>query len=366
MAKAQTAALTARAAVAAAPAEVVSIDNLADYARCLLDAARDYAPSRLGKAQFRLPALDLEIRFTSKVFVDLCRRVLASSSAVTPLGKLKIFAMDADAPDWPMPQWWDEASGFLSRGFDQTLAAVGLRGFYHHRHSWQVYDPATRTGVQSLPMPLGIPAWETASPLRPFLHWAYASVGWRLTHAATLGVNGRGALIVGASGSGKSGTAIAGLMNGLESVGDDFIVVSLDPEPTAYPVFRTFKQDREGLARAGIAPGERPLNWRGKVEFDPIELARPLAERLEITALLIPRITHGTRTRILRATAHQAALALAPSGVFQLPGDSVQGFRFFAELTRRLPAFTVELSEDSREIAAAIGDFLDSGLLRAS
>ena len=55
---------------------------------------------------------------------------------------------------------------------------------------------------------------------------------------------------------------------------------------------------------------------------------------------------------------HEAALALAPSAVFQLPGDTTQGFRFFAELARRLPAFRVRLSEDPVEIADAIGSFL--------
>ena len=79
---------------------------------------------------------------------------------------------------------------------------------------------------------------------------------------------------------------------------------------------------------------------------------------MEIGALLIPEVAGLRRTTIEPATARQAALSLAPSGVFQLPGDTTEGFCFLAGLVRRLPAFRVRLSEDPAEIADAIGSFL--------
>ena len=64
-------------------------------------------------------------------------------------------------------------------------------------------------------------------------------------------MGGRGALIVGASGSGKSGTTLAGLMNGLQSVGDDYVVVDQGATIVAHSVFKLFKQDLDGLKRVG-------------------------------------------------------------------------------------------------------------------
>ena len=143
---------------------------------------------------------------------------------------------------------------FSSREFDRILRAGNLRGFYYHdAPSWQFYDRATATGVLTLPGPLDIPPWESGSPFRLFLHWAYAAADMRLTHAATLGLGGYGALIVGASGSGKSSTALAGLLNGLDSVGDDYVLVEQGARVVAHSVFTVFKQDREGLRRAGVA-----------------------------------------------------------------------------------------------------------------
>jgi hypothetical protein len=209
---------------------------------------------------------------------------------------------------------------------------------------------------------MAIPPWENGSPLRLFLHWAYAHVGMRLTHAATLGIGGAGALIVGASGSGKSGTTLAGLLNGLESAGDDYVLLEQGDDLTAHAVFRIFKQDSKGLRRVGLDPGlvgATTVNWHGKHEFDAQELKpRGFVNRLSIRCILAPELARLDRTFIEPLSAANAALALAPSAVLQLQGDTREGFRFFAELSRRLPAFRVRLSEDPLEIADAIGNHL--------
>jgi hypothetical protein len=271
--------------------------------------------------------------------------------------------MDAEADGWDPPAKWDEAIPFSSWDFDRILAARNYRGFYYHdAPSWQFYDRARGVGVQTLPTPLAMPPWESSAPLRLFLHWAYAAAGMRLTHAATLGLNGRGALLAGPSGSGKSATTLAGLVNGLDSVGDDYVLLEADSRVIAHPVFAALKQDREGLRRVGIAMGDveaAELNWRGKVEFDAGKVSRrPLGASMEIRALLLPEIARTPKTRFDRVTTHEAAMTLAPSGVFQLPGDTTEGFRFLARVARRLPAYRVKLSEDPTEIAEALGSFL--------
>jgi hypothetical protein len=200
------------------------------------------------------------------------------------------------------------------------------------------------------------------SPLRLFLHWAYAAAGMRLTHAATLGLRGRGVLIAGPSGSGESATAIAGLMNGLDSAGDDYVLLEGGARPMAHSVFRVLKQDRQGLRHAGVtekAIESTGLNWHGKVEFDAADIAAGgLADRMEIVAILIPEIGGLRQTKWQAATAHEAALALTPSAVFQLPGDAAEGFRFLAAIARQIPCYRVRLSREPSEIAGSIGSFL--------
>ncbi len=342
----------------------VSIPGLLTYARDRVAAALAFPKSGLVRRDFRLAGLDMTVWFTSEALAELCDGKLIQHSPETSFSHVaQIYAIDAKADGWEFPAVWPEGAGFSSREFDRTLADGNMRGFYHHdAPSWQFFDPAAGVGVHTMPEPLAIPPWEEGSPLRLFIHWAYAAAGMRLTHAATLGQNGIGALIAGASGSGKSGTTLAGLLNGLNSAGDDYVVVEQGEKVVARSVFRVFKQDREGLARSGLTQGdigETRLNWHGKVEFDAARLVPDrFVDQMEIRALLLPRIAHADRTWIEEVSAQEAALMLAPSSVLQLPGDAASGFGFLSALVKRLPAFRVNLSEHPAEIAGAIGSFL--------
>ena len=345
----------------------VSNRNLAAYAAGLLHGARQVPRGLLARHELHLPGLDLTLWAASGVFAQLCRRLLIERVAAQPApNRAEIFALDTTLHGWQPPLRWDEQSAFSSREFEQRLAAVGLRGFYEHDGpSWQIFHPDFRLGVQSLANPLSLPVWERGSPLRLFMHWAHAAAGRRLTHAAALGIGGRGALIVGPSGAGKSGTAIAGLSHGLECAGDDYVLLEAGNRITASAVFRMVKQDRLGLRRAGLAhPALDQLapNWHGKIEFDPAEIGLPpLARTIEIDAIFIPSITREVRTSIERVSSRDGALALAPSATLQLPGDTNEGFAFFTRLAKLLPAYRLRLSESANEIAATIGEFLANG-----
>ncbi|MCX7304889.1 MAG: hypothetical protein NTV73_11225 [Hyphomicrobiales bacterium] len=342
----------------------VTPGRLLAYADDRIAAALAFAKGGLIRRDFRLAHLDMTTWFTSAELAELAEAVLVQHESARPFSAAtQIYALDAHAGGWDMPARWQDGAGFSSREFERILAAGGRRGFYHHdAPSWQFFDPAAGIGVHTLPAPLDIPPWELGSPLRLFIHWAQAAAGRRLTHAATLGLNGQGALIVGASKSGKSGTTLAGILNGLESVGDDYVALDQSASLVAYSVFKTFKQDLDGLRRVGLDPAQTTsarLNWRGKAEFDASRLApRSFVNRMEIQAILLPRIAHARRTRIEPATPSEAALALAPSAVLQLPGDESEGFRFFTSVAKRLPAFRVWLSEDAVETSDVIGSFL--------
>jgi hypothetical protein len=297
--------------------------------------------------------LDMTIWFSSEALADLCARTLMRRNHDDPsAASIEVYAIDARSKGWEPPALWRDDEEFAPRDFDRILDAGNLRGFYYGAPSWQFYDRATGNGVATLPGPMEIPPWESGSPFRLFLHWAYAAANMRLTHAATLGLGGYGALIVGASGSGKSSTALAGLVNGLDSVGDDYVLIEQGPRVFAHAVFTLFKQDREGFRRAGAARSEvdaAKLNWHGKVELEAAKLSpKGLSDRIEIGAVLIPEVARLQRTSIEPSTARQAALSLAPSGVFQLPGDAIDGFGFLANLVRRLPAFRVRLRKTPR------------------
>ncbi len=343
----------------------IGSENIADYAARLLAATAEHPLDRLVQCEFRLPFLDVTARFSDLSFAQICRNGLARRGTVDSRAKasIEISVMSSTSGLGFEPAIWQEPS-FSPVNFDRIITGRQLRGYYHHEHRfWQFYDPASRRGIQAMMAPDRYPPWESSGPLRAFLHWAYDDLGMRLAHAATLGCAGRGVLLAGSGGSGKSGTTLAGIAHGLQSVGDDYVLLDRGPTRYAHAIFSRMKQDVAGLKRVSVDVAQlrhsKP-NWQHKIEFDPREIRQDaFTDRMEIVGILLPKIAHRSRTAIEPARPVDAMLALAPSGLFQMPGCAASGVRFFSDLARRTPVFHLNLSENPAEIAGAVRRFLD-------
>lgn len=339
----------------------VTLETLPDYARYLITAAEaaHYPATRT----VRLPRLELTAHVGPGVLADALGPafVEAAHDDAEP-SACRIFIAHPGIDGIPEPARWGDAH-FTEYGFAERLAEAGLRGHYFHDLDfWQVYDPQRHVGVQLMTSADAFPPWEPAAPLRAFLHWDYAARGMRLTHAGTLGANGKGVLLAGAGGAGKSGTVAAGLLNGLDSVGDDYVLIDLAGGVTARPLFSTLKQDPQGFARLGLKQRlkiDSRLNWQGKHTFHIADIApRPVAAALDIVALVVPHIGGGEASSIMPVSRRDAMIALAPSGIMQMPGERESGFRFFGDLTRLLPSYRLSLGTHPEEIAGTVADFL--------
>lgn len=342
--------------------EHVEPSTVGRYGRALLDLAFGYADARLAAVDIRLPGLDLRVRAPEGPMLDAVGAALLPATADLPAHAIELTVLHDGMDGVPAPLGWGREP-YVPHRISADLREQGMQGsHFHDLRFWQFYDLRTARGVQLMAGADAFPPWEPGAPLRAFLHWAYAARGLRLTHAGTLGRDGKGVLLAGSGGSGKSGTVLAGLLNGLVSVGDDYVLLDADRDGVrAFPVFATLKQDPAGFDRLGLASrvAPRPLNWQGKHQFSIRELAPDgVAGRLDIAAILLPRIG-AERTRITPAGAKEALLALAPSALYQMPGERESGFRFFGGVVAGLPAYHLHLGTDPAEIAAAIAAFLE-------
>lgn len=318
----------------------------------------------------QLPFLTLKIHDENTAILDFCRRSLIDDAIYQDENSspLDVFVTDRKSrPDLIFPDV--DASRIGLGMLIEQLEESGLCGCYESDyHSWQFMDVASKSGIQFLQKPDDIAPWEKSFPLRNFLHWAYAAQERRLIHAGSLGLaNGDGVLLAGAGGAGKSGTTLAGVLQGLKSVGDDYVVMELaDNQPRAFPVIRLMKQDPRGLERLGLNAENAEfgaLNWQGKHEFDFAELVPGSRSRaLQIKAILLPRITGQNQTSISPATRHETMLALLPNNLQQLPGQMKQCLNFLAQMVRILPGYHINLGTDQQEITDVIHDFLEKTL----
>ncbi len=345
----------------------LSRETLTEEAKHRLGAAHALPPSAGAALTRALPSLTLNIRSFTPGYLDNCARALVhepgTASDRVPAGvRLDVVVADRAAhptlalptpaePEPPLPSLEaDDLDGYLDTAYGAW-------------HLLRRDCPNAGQGLVLLDAPGRWPPWETSFPMRHFLNWGYAAQGMRLLHAATLGLGSTGVLLAGSGGAGKSGTTLTGILHGLRSVGDDYVALAHDAGGVrAYPVVKLMKQDPAGLARLGVnthGPALGPLNWQGKHEFDPTDLAPGcLAPQLTVKAVLLPSITAEATTRLVPASAQAVMFALMPTNLGQLPGRMRQGFGFVGRLARALPGYHLTLGTEPAEVAATLARFM--------
>lgn len=338
----------------------VGMGNLVEYARHAIAQAQVAVD---GKAGLKTSLPDAQVDTVS--FDDALSSAIGRNfvgAKISTGERLRCAIIHAGTNGVSEAATWSHSEPYRPHEVASELARNGLRGsYFHDLNHWHLMDPANGLAVQLMREPGAYPSWEIGAPLRPFLHWYYAAQGRRLAHCGTLGLGGQGVILAGDGGSGKSGTVIGGLLHGLQSVGDDYVLLDADDRIVARPVFTTLKQDQAGVARLGMVDlvAHKPVNWQGKYEFVIGDVsALPIPERLEISALLIPRVTGAARTGLQPVARGEAMIALAASTLYQMPGERESGFRFFSRVTRALPCYSLNLGSDPAEVSGVIGDFI--------
>lgn len=345
----------------------LSSHALADQVPRLFDGFEARFSAAPAETAFRVAGTDFLCRSADAAYGETLARVLpAVVPAAAPQVRVLVDLCDTRlSPGWP---GWSEPY-FREREVEAALIATSFRLHFHDQTDfWQVFDRGLRCGLQLMRKAGGYPDWDPGSPLRNLIHWALSEQGGGLVHAGSLGQGERAVLLAGSGGSGKSGSVLAGLLHGLTSLGDDYVAITTTGGIQAHRAFGSLKQDPAGFARLGLAgrltdrpEGTAALNWQGKhlFTFDDLGLP-PQPDSLPVAALCLPHVAMAARTTFAPVSAREAFLALAPSGVTQIPSARAETFRLCAALSRDLPAYRVALGTDTAEIAAAFATFLES------
>lgn len=331
--------------------------SIVDFLQRAIAAAETTPLTQLHRRHAGPSGLSLELLFDRPEFADIYAPRLFEHEPAPgqPLSRIYMLSQAGQLPVWVDPD-------FEPAAFHALLGEHGLRAAYPYQEQvWQALDERSGVGIHLARAPQDLPLWHAGSPLRQHLFWLLRKQGKRIAHAAALGEAGRGILLFGNGGAGKSGTTLAGVAAGLKSVGDDYVALGGSSPPVATPLFRIFKQDRRGLQRVGLSDktAALPENWMRKVEFDPTAFFPGcLVESLEIRALVVPRIAHAAKPCFVPISGGEAMRSLIPTNLLQFPGEPDDGMAYYAGLARRLPAYRLELSADAQQCGAALRDFI--------
>lgn len=206
-------------------------------------------------------------------------------------------------------------------------------------------------------------SWERSLPLRSILHWWTAAQGGQLLHAGAVGTAEAGALLLGASGAGKSTTTLACLASGLAVAGDDFVLVEPAGGAAAiHSVSTTAKLSHTALLRfphlASAVANPQEAEPEKALFFLDRFTPSPLIAAVPLKALLMLNRRPGRDTAIEPVNPAAALQASAPNTLFMLPGDRVGAFAKIARIFRSHPCFRIELGNDLPQIPQRIGELL--------
>ena len=225
-------------------------------------------------------------------------------------------------------------------------------------------DPSRRSGVYWIQDARNIPWWEQGSPLRVVLHGWLKREGLQVAHAAAVGTDAGGVLLVGKGGAGKSTTTLACLGAGFQVAGDDYVLLDDRDGPRVHSLFQSTKLDADALRRlpalAAQLPGGIPKDREKALIFLRDIRPEAVSRGFPVRAILVLRITPGDGARLASIPAADALQALAPSTIHQLPGAGPEDWTAMERFVRQTPCFALETGANLERIPEVIRGLLAS------
>lgn len=203
-----------------------------------------------------------------------------------------------------------------------------------------------------------LPAWEQAAPFRRILHWWASKQNLQMVHAAAVGTPDSGLLLVGKGGSGKSTTALACIGSRLGYAGDDYCLLSPGPNPQVHSLYGSGKADSGAAARLPrLHPAfesSRLHEQEKAVIFVHDHVPESILRSFPLRGIVVPRIVEGGTCKIEKIPKSDALRAMAPSTLFQIPGDQAKSLARLASIVRQLPCWSIYLGENPCEAPARL------------
>jgi hypothetical protein len=234
-----------------------------------------------------------------------------------------------------------------------------------HSNLWLERDAQRLVGSVTCADDLSL--YERGKPLHYLLSLWHNDRGTFVIHGGLVSQEGRGVLLAGVGGSGKSSSALACVCEGFDYLGDDCIALEARADGTfsGHSLYSGAWIDPRHLAWFPALATQvlEPTGGEEKalVLLDQVRPAR-LARTTRLCAIALPRVAGGAVASLRRASQGEALMALAPSSlVLFAPSPGASGMRQLGQLVRGLPAYWLDVGTDMPSIPRAIKAILDEG-----
>jgi hypothetical protein len=233
--------------------------------------------------------------------------------------------------------------------------------FQIHHQCISIYDPANARAYFWINSLAELGDWHRAKPFRSIIHWFLSQHGLSMIHGAVVGTEAGSVLITAKGGSGKTTTALACFLAGMNYLSDDYVAIDCQKQ-MAYSLFNSAMLTKDNLVRFPVFGPyvQNPTRAEGIKALVYLHHIHPgrLRRLAPLKAILIPRVMHTSRTTIVPTSRVHALMAIAPT-IRSLRNYEQEKLSAAKHLAERVPCFELQLGSDMQDVAATVRTFID-------
>lgn len=275
---------------------------------------------------------------------------------------------ETGSPDAVLLYWYDHCDAYLPAGeaqhssIWQSQDSTGSLQIGTDQNRLLGSDFARMRFYYSRPEPAAVDYAVYGHTLANlFSRWASES-DRILLHAAAVGWGGKGVLVVGRGGSGKSTFAVSSLMAGMDFVSDDYTLVTASGPLQAMPLYTSVAvnpdmyQKLQQLGKPSVEPNAAWCN--GKLQF--LLQRHQICPALDICAIIMPKISGADQPSIRPTSPGPAMTQMLHSSLTQLDRNrDTELMRTIAARMGNLPVYEMSMSTDLTKNPAFLRSFIE-------
>lgn len=197
--------------------------------------------------------------------------------------------------------------------------------------------------------------------MRVVLQGFLAELSLDSVHGGTLGDGNNGVLITNRGGSGKSSLVAAGVLEGLRTLGDDFLMIdsTLDREQSheLYSIFRTLKLSERSPSWPRYSGSILEKGEDKDLFFLDSIASGAMTPRQKMTAIVIPTV--GEKFSVTDIGVDDVIRALAPNSL-AMGMHPARTLRALNALAQGIPLYSMVVTPDLRPALDTILDLVDA------